>query len=94
MTIGILYLHLYLQSCKSLKEKRSLLKPFIQRIHKEFNVSVSEMDLHDKWTESIVAITQICNDQKTIQSELNAVIHYTQNHFRNIEIVENHIELL
>ena len=94
MTIGILYLHLFLQSCKSLKEKRGQLKPFIKRIHKEFNVSVSEMDLQDKWTESIVAISQICNDQKITQSELNAVILYTQNHFRNIEILENHMELL
>jgi uncharacterized protein len=94
MAIGILYLHLYLQSCKSLKEKRSQLKPFIQRIHKEFNVSISEMDLQDKWTESIVAISQICNDQNITQSELNAVILYTQNHFRNIEILENQIELL
>jgi uncharacterized protein len=94
MAIGILYLHLLFQSCKSLKEKRSQLKPFLLRIHKEFNVSVSEMDLQDKWTESIVAISQICNDQKITQSELNTVILFTQNHFRNIEILDNRIELL
>jgi uncharacterized protein len=94
MAIGILYLHIYLQSCRSLKEKRSQLKPFIKRIHKEFNVSVSEMDIQDKWTESIVAISQISNNQKITQSELNAVILFAQNHFSNIEILENHIELL
>jgi uncharacterized protein YlxP (DUF503 family) len=94
MTIGILYLHLFFVSCKSLKEKRSQLKPFLHRIHREFNVSISEMDLQDKWTESIVAISQICNDQKITQSELNAVIQFTKNHFRNIEIQENHIEIL
>jgi uncharacterized protein YlxP (DUF503 family) len=94
MTIGILYLHLIFQSCKSLKEKRSQLKPLLHRIHKEFNVSISELDLQDKWTESIVAISQICNDNNHTQSELNAVISFVQNHFRNIEILENHIELL
>ena len=94
MTIGILYLHLFFESCKSLKEKRSHLKPFLYRIHREFNVSVSEMGLQDKWTESIVAISLICNDQKITQSELNAVILFTKNHFRNIEILENHIEIL
>ncbi len=94
MTIGILYLHLILPTCKSLKEKRSQLKPLLHRIHKEFNVSISEMDLQDKWTESIVAISQICNNHNHAQSELNAVIVFVQKHFRNIEILENHIELL
>ena len=70
------------------------MKPFLHRIHKEFNVSVSEIDLQDKWTESIVAISQICTNRKVTQSELNAIIFFTQNHFRNIEILEDRIELL
>ncbi len=94
MTIGILYLHLLLPACKSLKEKRSQLKPLLHRIHKEFNVSISEMDLQDKWTESIIAVSRICNDHNHVQSELSAVIAFMQKHFRNIEILENHIELL
>lgn len=94
MTIGILSLHLLFHSCQSLKEKRSLLKPLLHRIHKEFNVSIAEMDLLDKWTESIISISKISNDQSHTQSELNAVIAFVQKHFRNIEILDNHIELL
>jgi hypothetical protein len=94
MTLGILSLHMIFHSCQSLKEKRSLLKPLLHRIHKEFNVSIAEMDLRDKWTESIIAVSLLSNNRSHTQSELNAVITFMQKHFRNIEILENHIELL
>ena len=94
MPIGILSIHLIFHSCKSLKEKRSLLKPLFHRIHKEFNVSVAEMDLLDKWTESVIAVSLLSNNHRYAQSELNAVIIFMQRYFKNIEILENHIELL
>jgi len=94
MAIGILTLHLVFPLCKSLKEKRSALKPLLHRIHKEFNVSIAEMDLQDKWTESIIAISQISNNGSHSQSELNNVIAFMEMHFRDIEIIKNHFELI
>lgn len=94
MAIGILSLHIIFHSCNSLKEKRSLLKPLLYHIHKEFNVSIAEMDLLDKWIDSIIAVSLISNNHNHTQSELNAVISLMQKHFRKIEILENHIELL
>jgi uncharacterized protein YlxP (DUF503 family) len=43
MIIGILTLQVQIPGCKSLKEKRSRLKPLIARLHREFNISVSEL---------------------------------------------------
>jgi uncharacterized protein YlxP (DUF503 family) len=94
MTLGILSIHLIIHFSKSLKEKRRLLKPLLHRIHKEFNVSIAEMDLFDKWTESVIAVSIISNTRSYTQSELNAVISFIQKHFMDIEILENHIELL
>jgi uncharacterized protein YlxP (DUF503 family) len=94
MTIGILSLHLFFPTCKSFKEKRSQLKPLLHRINKEFNVSVAEMDLLNKWTESIIAVGLISNNRNHTQSVLNEVISFIQTYFRNVEIQETHIELL
>lgn len=94
MALGVLTIHLAFYSCKSLKEKRRLLKPLLQRIHKEFNVSVAEMGLQNKWTESIISVSYICNNRIHAQSELNSVLTFIQNYYRNIDILENHIELI
>ena len=49
--LATLTIHLHLPTCGSLKEKRGRIKPLIARLHREFNVSVAEMDLQDKWQE-------------------------------------------
>ena len=47
MAIGLLTLELYLPLNTSLKGKRSILKPLIARLRKDFNVSVCEADAQD-----------------------------------------------
>jgi Protein of unknown function (DUF503) len=54
MSIGVLTLQLQLPGCKSLKEKRSRLKPLIARLHREFNISVAEVSHQDIWDEATI----------------------------------------
>jgi len=61
--IGVLSIHLRLPGCASLKEKRGRLKPLLTRLHKEFDVSAAEMDLQDKWQETIIACGMVGNDR-------------------------------
>ena len=61
--LGILTLHLHIPGCKSLKEKRSQLKPLLSRLHKEFNISVAEMDAHDVWQSTVIACAVVGNDK-------------------------------
>ncbi|HEX7542302.1 MAG TPA: DUF503 domain-containing protein, partial [Anaerolineales bacterium] len=63
---GLLTLHLHLPGCASLKEKRGRLKPLLTRLHREFNVSVAEMDLQDKWQESVIACGMVNSDKAHI----------------------------
>ena len=60
--LAILTIHLHLPACASLKEKRGRLKPLISRLHREFNVSVAEMDLQDKWQEAVIACAMVNSD--------------------------------
>ncbi len=92
--IGILHLHFLLPGCLSLKEKRSRIKPLIHRLHREFNVSIAEMDLQDKWNESVMDCACIANDNVHCQQVLQSVVNYIPGHFREIEILEHHIELI
>ncbi len=62
MRIAALSLQLYLFGCTSLKEKRSRLKPLIVRLHREFNVSVAELDYQDSWQNALLACVIVSND--------------------------------
>lgn len=92
MSIGLLNLHLQLFGCKSLKEKRSHLKPLLHRIHREFNVSIAEIDYQDKWNDCILAISTVSNDAKYNQTLLNLIIKFIINKYPDMEVIDYSIE--
>ena len=61
MNLATLTIHLHLPACSSLKEKRGRIKPLIARLHREFNVSVAEMDLQNQWQEAVIGCAMIGN---------------------------------
>jgi uncharacterized protein YlxP (DUF503 family) len=71
--LATLTIHLHLPACSSLKEKRGRIKPLLARLRREFNISVAEMDLQDKWDEAIIACAVISSDAVTLQQSMQSV---------------------
>jgi uncharacterized protein YlxP (DUF503 family) len=94
MPIGLLTLDLYFPGCRSLKEKRSRLKPLITRLHKEFNISVSEVDHQDIWQSATVACALVSSDHNHIQRSLYRIIKWIDSNWPDVSIVDDHIELI
>ena len=94
MSIGILTLQIQLPGCKSLKEKRSRLKPLIARLHREFNISVAELAQLDKWNESTIGCALISNENQYSQSSLQTIIHWVNSNWPDIILVDDHIEII
>jgi len=92
--VGVLTFHLYLPGCTSLKEKRGRLKPLLARLHREFNVSVAEMDLQDKRQESIVTCALVGNEAAHLQRALQNVAGWVEKNWMDLTIVDSRIELL
>ena len=94
MTLGILTLQLQLPGCKSLKEKRSRLKPLIARLHREFNLSVAELAKLDAWDESTIGCAMISNGHQFTESSLQTVVHWLNKNWPDVSLVDDHIEII
>jgi uncharacterized protein YlxP (DUF503 family) len=92
--IGLLSLHIRLPGCQSLKEKRSRLKPLLARLHKEFNLSAAEMDLQDRWDESILACAMVGNDRVHLEQSLQKVPKWVHHHWPDVELYDDQLELI
>jgi len=92
--IATLTIHLHLPTCASLKEKRGYIKPLISRLHREFNVSVAEMDLQDKWQEAVIVCAMVGNDAAFLQSALGIVAKWVEGHWTDGDIIEQGIEVI
>jgi hypothetical protein len=94
MSLGLLTIDLYLPGCKSLKEKRSRLKPLITRLHKEFNISVSEFDHHDVWQSATLACALVTRDHGQTHRSLLKVIRWIETNWPDVSIVDDKIEII
>ena len=94
MAIGLLTLHLSIPICASLKEKRSQLKPLITRLQREFNVSVAELDYQDRWQEALIGCTYLRNSGAHTQRSLQKIVSGVENHYRQLPIIQERIELI
>ncbi len=93
-TTGVLSLYLRLPGCASLKEKRSRIKPLLARLHKEFNISVAEVDQQDAWQESILACAMVSNEAAHIQRSFTQIVHWIQVNWPDVTVWDDHIELI
>lgn len=94
MHIGTLTLYLHLTGCTSLKEKRSRLKPLLHRLHREFNVSVAEIDQLDAWQEAVIACVLVSNDNGHTQRSLQRIPHWIETTWPDITLISDSLEML
>jgi uncharacterized protein YlxP (DUF503 family) len=92
--VGVLTLHLGIPGCTSLKEKRGRLKPLIARLHRQFNVSVAEMDLQDKWQEAIVCCGMVGNDRVHLERSMQSIVPWIESNRSDMDVLDSKIELI
>lgn len=94
MSIAVLTLHLHISGCSSLKEKRSHIKPILARLHREFNVAASEVDLQDVWQDAVLACVTISNNTTLNRRLLQQVVEFTAETWPDIDIRDHTIEII
>ena len=94
MNVGVLTLHLHLAGCTSLKEKRRRLKPLLIRLHREFNISVAEIDRLDAWQEALVACALVSNDHGHIQRSLQKVKGWVESSWPDVGLISERLEII
>lgn len=92
MIIGLLTLKLHIPASNSLKEKRMVINSLKDRLRSRFNISVSEVDNHDKWQLADIAVANVSSDKASANSTLNTALNFIED-CKDIDIVDHQIEL-
>ncbi len=93
ISLGVLTLHLSIPGCTSLKEKRRRLKPLLARLHREFDISVAEIDALDVWQSTILACALVSNDPTHTRRALQQVARWIDENWPDVILVDTQIEL-
>lgn len=73
--IGSVRLVLRLPGCRSLKEKRGILRRFLENARRNYGVAIAEIDAQDEWQRSVVEAAAVGNERAHLHSVLTKVVH-------------------
>ena len=74
MPVGLLTLELHIPDAQSLKDKRQVLRSLKDRLRREFNVAVAELDHQDTWQRSVIGVVTLSNEEKHVSEVLQKVL--------------------
>ena len=84
MVIGVGSWDLSLPECRSLKEKRRVLKSLKERLQQRFRVSVAETRYQDEWTRAQLTAAVVTNDRRQGDSILDKMDSFVERDGRAI----------
>ncbi|MBT9140835.1 MAG: hypothetical protein DDT30_01419 [Dehalococcoidia bacterium] len=93
MVVGVLTMGLRLPGIRSLKEKRSVLRPLITGIRQKFNVSIAEAGKQDKWQASVLTIVCASANSALAHRQLEQVLLFVEQD-GNVMITDTNLEIL
>lgn len=76
---------------QSLKAKRSVIKPLLLKIRRDFNVSIAEADYHSLWQRTKFVIVTVSNETQYAEKIIQEVIKSIELS-NDLEITSTHIE--
>lgn len=93
MVVGLGIIELWLGDCRSLKDKRSLLKGLLSRTQREFNVSLAEVGANDEWRRAVIGFATVGNDRCFVNGRIDQILNFIER-LNLAEIAGSRFELL
>ena len=92
MPVAVVSLRISLPDAHSLKDKRRIVKSVKDRIRRDFNVSVAEMDLQDVWQSASLAVSAISPDKRFAEAVVSKVVDFVRAE-RRLVLVSYEVEV-
>jgi uncharacterized protein YlxP (DUF503 family) len=85
LTVGLLLLDCYISESQSLKDKRRILSSLSERLRRQFNIAIAEVEYQDQWQRAQLAIVMVNTNWRMLQSSMSKLTEYIDRD-RRVEI--------
>jgi uncharacterized protein YlxP (DUF503 family) len=87
MLVAVERFDLRIPGSGSLKEKRHVVKTLSAGLRSKFNVSVAEVDHHDLWQRTAVAVAAVAKEQYHARKVMHEIERYVERHPR-VDVID------
>ena len=85
MSVGLLLLDCYIPESQSLKDKRRILSSLSERLRRQFNIAIAEVEYQNQWQRAQLAIVLVNTNWRMLQSSMSKLTEYIDRD-RRVEI--------
>ena len=85
MTVGLLLLDCYIPESQSLKDKRRIITSLSERLRRQFNIAIAEVEYQDQWQRARLAIVLVNTNWRMLQSSMSKLTEYVDRD-RRVEV--------
>lgn len=78
MIVSTLRIKLYAPSCHSLKDKRMIVKSLVQKARNKFNVSIAEIEEHDRYQTIVLGAACVSTERAQANAVLDEVMRFIE----------------
>ncbi len=93
MIVGICKLDMRIYECRSLKEKRKVLRRIKDRTQSSFGISVAEVDAQDLWQRAVMGFAVVGNDRRVIEGLIDKVDCFIEG-IGGLSIIDRYTEII
>jgi uncharacterized protein YlxP (DUF503 family) len=93
MLVALERFDLRIPGCRSLKEKRHVVKALTAALRQKFPVSVAEVDHHDLWQRSAIAVAAVGADQHHLRRVMHEVERLVER-WGEVEVIGAELQLV
>ncbi|HSO18961.1 MAG TPA: DUF503 domain-containing protein [Desulfosarcina sp.] len=76
MVVGVGCITFRIHQCRSLKEKRKVVKAIVARLRNHFNASVAEVADNDIYQRAVVGVSLVGSDRRMINAKLDKMFNF------------------
>jgi uncharacterized protein YlxP (DUF503 family) len=92
--VGFCRLTLHIAGSNSLKDKRQVVRSLVERMRRQYNAAVAEVEEQDSWRTAVLGIAVVSNHAAHADRQLATIIEYVEATRLDAEVVEREVEII
>jgi uncharacterized protein len=93
MAVAVVQASLLVPGCRSLKDKRAVVKGLVERARGKFNASVAEVGAQELLQRSVLGASFVANDRRFLAAEAEALLAYLEG-CPDVQVIDRQVEIL
>lgn len=93
MVVGLGVIIFRIHDCRSLKEKRRVVKSIVKQIQNKFNASVAEVGANDIYQKAEIGFACVGSDRRVVNSKMDKLLNMVDK-IGLAEIVNSELEII